>query len=267
MEKINIVVVGCGGTGGHFLPGLGEFLKSMEGSSVGWKLTLCDGDIVEEHNLKNQAFVQYDVGKNKAMVMQEGLVEAFGLDGKNISCRGFIDSETELLDLCRGDVTTLLIGCVDNHKARQVMHRAFYALNSVIYIDSGNDYNSGQIVVGLRHCGRDFRPPRGYYFPDVLTDRTPTDRELGCGVVNVHSPQHIVTNKMAANILLSFVTWFLSEGIAHLTLNSADVMKLAEQCGMITFKAFPPAEAYVRSVAFEERCPCKEEVIGSEFDF
>lgn len=264
---IKIIVLGCGGTGGHFLAGLGEFLKSYSSRSNYWNLVLCDGDIVEEHNLKNQAFVASDVGKNKALVMQEGLCEAFGLDMSSIKCYGYIDSVTELLQFCKEDSLNMIVGCVDNHKARQIMHKVFYSLPSCIYIDSGNDYESGQIVTGLRLYGKDYRPPRGFYFPDVLTDKTPTDRELGCGVVNSHSPQHIVTNKKAANILLGFVSWFMQEGFANVTGSLKEVMALAEHCGMTSFRAFPPKDAYEKFSAFEAKCPCREEVMGDEFDY
>jgi hypothetical protein len=196
--------------------------------------------------------------------MREGLVEAYGLNEDSILSYGYIDSEYELLSMLQGGDVAIIVGCVDNHRARQTMHRVFYSLPSCIYIDSGNDFASGQICVGLRVHGRDYRPPRGFYFPDVMTDRTPTDRELGCGVVNTHSPQHIVTNKTAANILLAFVTWFLQEGFSHISGCTADILKLADQCGMITFKAFPPAESYVRSVAFLEKCPSKEEVMADD---
>lgn len=267
MLDMDIYIVGCGGTGGHFIAGFGEFLKSFKSTAIGWRLTLCDGDIVEEHNLDNQAFVRADVGKNKALVMQEGLEEAFGLKG--VRAYGYIDSPADLKGLMDVDKyqLTVIVGCVDNHKARQTMHRVFYDCPNCVYIDSGNDFSAGQICTGVRLHGRDYRPPRGYYFPDVITDRTPTDRELSCGTVNAHVPQHITTNKKAANILLAFMSWFCQEGFKYVTTDLNDILKFCRECGMTTFKAFPPREAYERFLPFEEQCPSREEVMGDAFAF
>lgn len=269
---VHFIIVGCGGTGGHFIAGLGEFLKSYKNPGIYWDITLCDGDVVEEHNLDNQCFVTEDIGRGKAQVMADGLQDAFGIPFESIKTYGYIDSPNDLSALyndSRGysDDVIILCGCVDNNKARQIMHKFFYASRNIIYVDSGNDFSCGQVVVGVRFNNTDVTPPRGYYFPDVLTDKTPTDRELGCGVVNAHAPQHISTNKKAANIMLAFLSWSLQEGIAligHYGAKLSDWMEYGKQCGMISFCAFPPSQSYERFNAFEEKCPDRTEVMPDE---
>lgn len=74
--KYNIIIVGCGGTGGNFIKELGRFLyrASIKNSC---SILLIDGDLVEEHNVSRQPFLPEDVGRKKAAVMAEILQEAF----------------------------------------------------------------------------------------------------------------------------------------------------------------------------------------------
>ena len=44
----------------------------------------------------------------------------------------------------------LLLGCVDNNKSRRLCHEAFCQSQDLVYIDSGNEEFSGQVVCG---CG------------------------------------------------------------------------------------------------------------------
>lgn len=71
----DIIVVGCGGTGSHYIKELGRLLYGMKaGDRV--RLILVDGDSVEEKNLVRQAFLAQDIGRNKAQVMSEILSQA-----------------------------------------------------------------------------------------------------------------------------------------------------------------------------------------------
>lgn len=68
-----IVVIGCGGTGGWFLPKLVKILNEsrakflLPGGDV--EIILIDGDVVEHKNLARQNFIARDIGSNKAEVM------------------------------------------------------------------------------------------------------------------------------------------------------------------------------------------------------
>ena len=65
---IHIVMIGCGGTGGHIAPHLYRLLYSVFRPST---VILCDGDLVEKKNLVRQNFVSCDLGRNKAEVLAE----------------------------------------------------------------------------------------------------------------------------------------------------------------------------------------------------
>ena len=74
---IHIVMIGCGGTGGHIAPYLYRLLYSVFRPST---VILCDGDIVEKKNLVRQNFVACDLGRNKAEVLAERYSAAFGME-------------------------------------------------------------------------------------------------------------------------------------------------------------------------------------------
>lgn len=102
-------------------------------------------------------------------------------------------------------------------------------------------------MCGLRLADMNIAPPRGYYYPDVLTDRSPSAKELSCGAVNVSAPQHMVTNLCAANHCLSFVAQAMQEGRV--------------EGGILYFDAF---KHYSRFDVWENRdaVPTKKEVLG-----
>jgi len=216
--KFNIIVVGAGGTGGNLLKELGRFLKFYK--KLDWHLTIIDGDRVEEKNTERQPFGSMDTMQNKAAVMREGLIECFNLSESKITAiADYIDGVRDLhgaATYCNDDQQkpeqVILVGCVDNHRARQVMHQFFYETDSIIYIDCANEFSNGEVAVGVRFSDVDIAPPRGYYYPDVLTDRSPSAKELSCGVVNVSAPQHMVTNLMCANHALSFIADLMQNG-------------------------------------------------------
>lgn len=146
--KFNIIVVGAGGTGGNLLKELGRFLKFYK--KFDWHLTIIDGDRVEEKNTERQPFGGMDTMQNKAAVMREGLIECFELPENNITAiADYIDDVNDLhgaATYCGGKMTygtrkteqVILVGCVDNHRARQVMHQFFYESSNVIYVDCAN---------------------------------------------------------------------------------------------------------------------------------
>ena len=59
-RPIHIVMLGCGGTGGHIAPHLYRLLYSLFRPA---KVILCDGDIAEKKNLVRQNFIASDLGK------------------------------------------------------------------------------------------------------------------------------------------------------------------------------------------------------------
>ncbi|MBN1690426.1 MAG: ThiF family adenylyltransferase [Dehalococcoidia bacterium] len=123
----NVAVLGCGGTGGFVAEGLCRMLPKK------YKITLIDHDRVEERNRLRQNFHSEDLGKFKS----EALAERF--------CRIY---SREILysvwPLMAPDHFQLVIGCVDNARAREMLSRSHYSW----WIDSGNSRHSGQVLIG-----------------------------------------------------------------------------------------------------------------------
>ena len=142
---------------------------------------------MEEHNVSRQPFLPEDVGRKKAAVMAEILQEAF-----QVTCSyypEYLKHVYELEKFEKEDYVTILIGCVDNHACRKVLHAYFRKSISCFYLDSANEYSVGEVVVGVRIARS----------------------EESCQRVNMRQPQHLVTNLLAANLLLKCVVEILSE--------------------------------------------------------
>lgn len=212
-KPVKITLLGAGGTGGYVVPHLYRLLHTLDRCT---KVVICDGDIVEKKNLIRQNFIHADLGKNKAQVLAERYAAAFGLEASYIP--DFIEDEHTLLELVKPDTyptgpysyqreeaLSILIGCVDNNKSRQLCHRVFKASNNLIYIDSGNSEFTGQVVCGVRRKGRAYYKPIGDVFPDILgdTDKFPT--ELSCAEAAISAPQSVMANIMAGTAVMSYL--------------------------------------------------------------
>ena len=204
----DIIVVGCGGTGSHYIKELGRLLYGMEaGDRV--RLILVDGDSVEEKNLVRQAFLVQDIGRNKAQVMSEILCQAYGIRSEYYDA--YIDAPADLEKLVGKNDMVLLVGCVDNHQCRQSMHRFYQARQHCIYMDSANEYSAGEVIIGSKIGGIEMYADRCQYFPEVLEVKEVKRSEESCEVLNVSSPQHMLTNQLAAWILLVNTQKFLDD--------------------------------------------------------
>jgi PRTRC genetic system ThiF family protein len=225
----NVLVIGCGGTGGHLVPHLARYIKvANERNPRTTNLILADGDIVEEKNLKRQHFIEADISKNKAMVMAERYSSAFGLEIRAIPSD--LESAEQIDEAMKhyplpSDCSYLVIGCVDNNASRRIIYEW---LNSVSYngkfwIDSGNEEKAGQVI-----CG--YSPPtRGYYrgvkaglknkikvgdfslpcvidhYPELGDDSDSAfNSQLSCADRAISAPQNMQTNVSAATIIMNY---------------------------------------------------------------
>ncbi len=148
----HIVVVGLGGTGAQAARGIARVLYAMKLNGIQIpRLVLIDPDTVEDKNIGRQLFTHGDKGKNKATVVMQRLNAAYGL-----ACYAVpkpVDSE--YLSNAR-----LIVGCVDNHAARQVIHNFLAGYHpydtQCVWIDAGNHRDSGQVCLG--DSAKDTRP-------------------------------------------------------------------------------------------------------------
>ena len=116
------------------------------------------------------------------------------------------------LDGKRVPELSILIGCVDNNKSRQMCHRVFERSSHLVYIDSGNDEFSGQVVCGIRCNRRTIYKPVCKLYPDMLEETDNFPSELSCAEAAVSAPQSITANIMAATVVTDFVYNIVARG-------------------------------------------------------
>jgi len=222
-KPVKITMLGAGGTGGHIAPHLYRLLYCLDRRT---RVVICDGDIVEEKNLVRQNFIGADLGKNKAQVLAERYATAFGMEISYIS--EFIEDEKRLAELVKPDIfsagpysyktyesISILVGCVDNNRSRQLCNEVFKSSDNLIYIDSGNAEYTGQVVCGIRRGGRTYYKPIGDVYPDVLLDNDKFPTELSCAEAAVSAPQSIAANIMAGTAVISYLYNILALGFVE----------------------------------------------------
>jgi hypothetical protein len=221
----NVICVGAGGSGGNFAKEFARYMASLSNPDITASFALIDGDKVEESNRTRQPFSEEDVAQNKATSLIDAIKDVFNLRDV-YSYPDYVDTKEDINVICElhkkhardgfylpnsRDII-ILVGCVDNHRARQAMNDFFYTKPDIVYIDSANEFSVGEICIGARFNGQTEAPPRAHYYPDVLTDKSPSASEISCGAMNVSSPQHIATNLMAAHLVLALVANIISNG-------------------------------------------------------
>lgn len=222
----NVICIGAGGTGGNFVKEFARYMASLTTvPNMTVSLALVDGDKVEESNRSRQPFSEDDVAQNKATSLIDAIQDVFNLHNV-YAYPDYVNTAEDMEVICgqhqkhyrdryylpNSRDIIILVGCVDNHRARQAMNDFFYMKPDIIYIDSANEFSVGEICIGVRLNGETVAPPRSHYFPDVLTDKSPSASEISCGALNISSPQHIATNLMAAHLVLSLVANIISNG-------------------------------------------------------
>jgi PRTRC genetic system ThiF family protein len=219
-RPVKIVMLGCGGTGGHIAPHLYRLLYALDRPV---RFVLCDGDVVEAKNLVRQNFTPADLGENKAKVLAERYSTVFGLETEYLP--SFIESEEQLKELLTPQVWRtgyyggteireqgILLGAVDNNKSRRLCHQVFMQMKELIYIDAGNGEHTGQVVCGIRRAGKTYYKPIGNVYPDVLEDTDKFPTELSCAEASVSAPQSMAANITAATAVVDMIYNILALG-------------------------------------------------------
>lgn len=204
------LVVGAGGTGSYFVSKLCNHLSNDVGNVV----LLLDGDVVEAKNLERQAFTGSDLGKNKAIAIMDNIYSSYP-KLKLGAFPNYVVSIKHLLNLVSlmtslFSVSEIIFyGCSDNNALRA---RLFYTLPllrknlgiRVGYIDSGNSEYNGQVLSTLYDANKTFTDSLiARYEVPFVEALTYGDFELSCADIAVSSPQNILTNQMAASLLLT----------------------------------------------------------------
>lgn len=221
-DKVRIFIIGVGGTGGYVFPNLarlGVYLKE-KGKDI--KITLVDGDIIENKNVGRQNFFFPDVGKGKAGLLATRHSRLFGEEYAIVPA--YIEDIESFEDLVftDDDYFPIVVGCVDNHKTRQLIHEAFIKHpEKFIWADAGNDQFSGQVVVGYNSPDRLGENDRGnrmfalpsitQVFPEIIAAESLFNSEVSCDDLSVENIQNISANLTAANTLFCHLNTLLGD--------------------------------------------------------
>ena len=228
IPRYSVIVIGAGGTGTYFLKEFSRFLSGKpSGETRVSSLTVFDGDTVEEKNLERQAFTEDDLGQNKAAVMADVLNSAFGLDWR--ASGEYLLNTSQLKDAVKYDTVPVIVGCVDNHSCRLVIEKYFSSVRDCFYLDSANEFTTGEVVFSYRAENRTVSPCRSHYFPKIR-EKAKARNEMSCEELNNVAPQHIATNMCAGNILLTEI---------------CSILKNTPHPGIVTFDTASFSQEYV----------------------
>ena len=151
-NKMNIHLIGAGGTGGYALSYLVRLLS--DGEHV---IHVYDGDRVEPKNLKRQNFDVADLDENKAAALCRRLKESVGAPGVElIPHEDYLgsgeDLMMEILTSLEEDQSLVILLAVDNVATRKLVNEVILkdlvtAGILTVAIDSGNDNQGGQVAL------------------------------------------------------------------------------------------------------------------------
>lgn len=195
-EEISIELIGCGGTGSSMLDELFRLHSLMVRlGHPGLNVRVWDGDTVSEANVGRQRFWPADVGWNKA----ELLTTRYNNFGEtNWEWR----SEMLTREACQKIRADLVVSCVDCPQVRVMIGEVGRDSNvdpSTLWIDLGNDSNSGQVILGHWAGRKNVKgglPNVLDLYPDLKSQRV--DRRASCSTEEAVQRQEFGINQRVA---------------------------------------------------------------------
>lgn len=204
-----IILVGCGGIGAYVAQHTGRLMRVIYESNRGVHLTLVDPDTVEEKNIGRQLFCDAEVGVPKAEALARRYGRAWGLN-----CSHVVGEFDESLLL--GCDQTVVVGCVDNARARSAMHEVLRSNEGsrlqFWWLDCSNGADVGRVLLGSAHGFEELRgafpdgrtctalPSPALQFRDLLTPRPEEsdDSDLSCAEMAARGEQSLHVNARVA---------------------------------------------------------------------
>ena len=223
-QKLQIILVGCGGTGSWLAPALARLARSLVDGGKNVDLVLVDPDKVELKNIYRQNFAQHEVGLNKAQCLAIRYGTAWGVEIQAIASpfnNLFVDLPVNQSTLC------VIIGCVDNAAARREIAEALSyndssLLPSVWWLDCGNHEVSGQVLIGSSNAAPWFDEALGWcknlpspalQHPELLQAKIEEIAELSCAEIQQRNAQSLTVNQQVAAIAADYVVRLLSRSL------------------------------------------------------
>jgi len=144
-NAINVLVIGAGGTGSAFLSKLAQLQATLTHlGAKGFNVVVADDDTVSQTNIGRQAFYPMDIGRSKAQTLVERFNNFTGTSWEYLTER--VTKQTSCLSKAH-----IIVTCVDNPQSRVEIGEYladFQQLHTKLWLDGGNDANSGQVILG-----------------------------------------------------------------------------------------------------------------------
>ncbi len=221
-RKVHVMLVGCGGTGSWLAPDLVRLACALASADKQIDLTFVDPDVVEERNVFRQNFCCAEVGRPKAVALAMRYGAAWGVEIRAVTER-YEPRHARI----EWDALTLMIGCVDNAAARRAIAVSLkhnYDVPQVWWLDSGNDRESGQVLLGsvltYAQVGDAFKnqtfcqylPAPVLQEPALLAAKPEEQVEPSCAEMAIVAMQSLTINKRMAAEAADYVCRLLGGG-------------------------------------------------------
>ena len=205
-DTVNLVMVGCGGTGSWLAPAVsrvGRLLRDSRGVDV--HIYFVDPDLVEEKNVYRQNFSNAEIGESKAFALAFRYGLSWGMP--IIANPRRLEDVKQWLPGGYGQ-TTVYLGCVDRASARQGIHDLL--LDGAWWIDCGNEAENGQVLIGCKgempkepfklpgYCS--WLPLPTLQHPELLqgSEQIGSDQGLSCAELAMQDSQGMAINQRMA---------------------------------------------------------------------
>lgn len=250
-KKLNIHVIGAGGTGGYAVSYLARLLAGGD-----HKIHVYDGDRVEVKNLKRQNFTVEDLDLNKAQVLCDRVSkEVYGCP-KMTAHPDYITAKDEFLaeiltSFDQGESLLVLLA-VDNVATRKMINEVILKdlleLGiPVIAMDSGNDNQGGQVMLYAnapvshqepmtRKTEQGMLPTMLQYFPelDKIKDDNP-GLVMNCADNAESEPQAMMANVRNGELFALITARLLETGKISGNLWRSDILTGNTRCSFTGF--------------------------------
>lgn len=212
-RSVNIVVIGCGGTGSALTIGLVHLHQALLafGHPHGLHVTVIDGDRISHANCVRQPFSENEIGLYKADVLVNRINLFWGLDWRaEIRYVGSGSSFRQTPEL--------LISCVDTRAARREITKSTAYRDCSYWLDLGNNADSGQFVLGQPNtdsCPKGVTriPTVADLFPEIIDPALDAKDKLpSCSALEALESQSPFVNQTLAYHALGMLAQFFRRG-------------------------------------------------------
>ncbi len=212
-RTVNVVVVGCGGTGSTMAIGLVHLHQALLafGHPHGLHVTVIDGDRISLANCVRQPYSENEIGLYKADVLVNRINLFWGLNWKAET--RYVGSGSSFRQ-----EPQLLISCVDTRAARREITKSIAYRDCTYWLDLGNDADSGQFVLGQPNngaCGKETLriPTVAELFPEIIDPALDAKDKLpSCSALEALESQSPFVNQALAYHALGMLAQFFRRG-------------------------------------------------------